>query len=161
MLVYRVQPPLYATSCLTGEGARRSGGRWNLAGTPLVYAATTPELALLETLVHLDGTPFYDQPPLVLITISVPDDSLLALPVEELPAGWDQLSYPSAVPAFLLPRLAPAHPVLGWLVPSAVLPASPSRCALLNPLNRRAAELQVVRTESIILDARLRPASVG
>ncbi len=161
MLVYRVQPSLYATSCLTGEGARRTGGRWNFAGTPLVYAATTPELALLENLVHLDGTPSYDLPPQVLITIRVPDELLLTLPLEELPLGWNQLLYPSTVPEFLLPWLVPAHPVLGWLVPSAVLPASPSRCALLNPLHRRAAELQILRTESIILDARLRPAPVG
>jgi len=42
-------------------------------GTPLIYTSTTPELVLLETLVHLNGTPLRDRPPLVRITIELPD----------------------------------------------------------------------------------------
>lgn len=158
MLVYRIQPPLYAASCLSGEGARLNGGRWNPKGIPLVYVATTPELALLETLVHLSGAPFADQPPLVLITIAVSDEVALSLPAEEMPIGWDQLPVPTIVLRFLLPRLGPASPVLGWLVPSVVLPVSPSRCALLNPLHRRFMEVHVLQIEPMVLDARLRPA---
>lgn len=155
MLVYRIQSPIYAADCLRGEGARRVGGRWNRPGTPLVYAATTPELALLETLVHLGTTSAAEQPPLVLITIEVPDELLQTLPVAELPEGWDRLPATTEVAAFLAPRLAPAHPVLGWLVPSAVLPASPSRCALLNPLHRWADRLRIVSTEPLQIDPRL------
>ena len=39
---------------LTGEGARRFGGRWNSAGVPVVYLAEHPALAALEVRVHLD-----------------------------------------------------------------------------------------------------------
>ena len=39
----------------TGEGARRAGGRWNHAGTAMVYTAGSLALAALEVLVHLDG----------------------------------------------------------------------------------------------------------
>ena len=73
MLAYRVQNPIYAADCLRGYGAQLFPGRWNVRGTPLVYAATTPEPALLENLVHLGTTDVRKAPPLVLMTIHVPD----------------------------------------------------------------------------------------
>ena len=39
---------------LSGEGARLYGGRWNTPGRPLIYAAETAALAVLEVRVHLD-----------------------------------------------------------------------------------------------------------
>jgi RES domain-containing protein len=34
-----IDTPGYAADDLSGEGARRSGGRWNRAGTPMVYVS--------------------------------------------------------------------------------------------------------------------------
>jgi RES domain-containing protein len=48
MLVYRIARAAY--SALDGEGARRSGGRWNSPGTPVVYTAGSRALAVLEVL---------------------------------------------------------------------------------------------------------------
>ena len=42
---------------LTGEGARRYGRRWNRPGRPMVYAASSAALAVLEIRVHLDLPP--------------------------------------------------------------------------------------------------------
>ena len=42
---------------LSGEGARRKGGRWNSPGKAVVYLAEEAALPVLETLVHLDLTP--------------------------------------------------------------------------------------------------------
>jgi len=39
---------------LSGEGARRLGGRWNSPGRPLIYLAEHPALAALEVRLHLD-----------------------------------------------------------------------------------------------------------
>ena len=39
---------------LSGEGARLYGGRWSSPGRPLVYAAESAALAVLEVRVHLD-----------------------------------------------------------------------------------------------------------
>lgn len=40
--------PLY-----DGEGARRSGGRWNSKGVRVLYMSENRSLAALEVLVHL------------------------------------------------------------------------------------------------------------
>jgi RES domain-containing protein len=61
-LAYRIQKGKHLATALTGEGARLTGGQWNPIGTPLIYASTTPELALLENMVHLDGTPLPSYP---------------------------------------------------------------------------------------------------
>ena len=58
---------------LTGEGARRFGGRWNSPGRPVVYLADHPALAALEVRVHLD-LPFELLPAdYVLMRVVVPD----------------------------------------------------------------------------------------
>jgi len=47
--------PDFGADDATGEGARRSGGRWNRAGVPVIYASRSQALACLEVLVHLDS----------------------------------------------------------------------------------------------------------
>jgi RES domain-containing protein len=52
-VAYRFTTPAYATRAdlVTGEGARRYGGRWNPPGSfAAVYASLSPETALAETL---------------------------------------------------------------------------------------------------------------
>ena len=51
---YRIVKTRRADTAFDGEGARRSGGRWNSRGTRVVYLAKTISLAALEILVHLD-----------------------------------------------------------------------------------------------------------
>ena len=41
-------------------------------GTPLFHTSTTPELAMLEVMVHTDGTPLRDLPPLVQVEHEIP-----------------------------------------------------------------------------------------
>ncbi len=52
MQVFRIATLPHATAAFSGEGARLYGGRWNPKGWPLVYAAATRSLALLEMLVQ-------------------------------------------------------------------------------------------------------------
>lgn len=51
--VFRIVSPRWASSALSGEGARLYGGRWNSPGRPMVYLASSRALAALELLVHL------------------------------------------------------------------------------------------------------------
>ena len=52
--IYRSSAPKYAATgdLLTGEGARRFGGRWNPVGVAAIYGSLTPQCALEETLAH-------------------------------------------------------------------------------------------------------------
>lgn len=158
LLAYRIQKLRFVASPISGEGARLYGGRWNPVGTPLVYASTSPELALLEVLVHLDGTPLSDLPPYAQVTLSVPDDLVEIITLAELPLNWHQVPGSDAAAQFLLPRLQPQHPYLAFVVPSSVSPNSPTRNVLLNPTHPRIGEITVVDTISpFIFDERLRP----
>jgi RES domain-containing protein len=51
--VYRLINAAFAEDALSGEGARRYGGRWNPPGFAVVYTSQSRALAALETLVHL------------------------------------------------------------------------------------------------------------
>jgi RES domain-containing protein len=51
---WRIVKASHADRAFTGEGAQRTGGRWNSAGVALVYASEHKSLAVLEMLVHLD-----------------------------------------------------------------------------------------------------------
>ena len=52
---FRICKSRYASSALSGEGAKKLGGRWNHPGLAVVYCSSTLALAQLETLVHLNG----------------------------------------------------------------------------------------------------------
>jgi RES domain-containing protein len=75
---------------LTGEGARLYGGRWNSPGRPMIYAAETAALAVLEVRVHLDLD--WDVLPsdYVLVAINLPEiqiEELTALPEDTVEVG--------------------------------------------------------------------------
>jgi hypothetical protein len=97
---------------------------------PLVYASGSPELAFLENMVHLDGTPLVDLPPFVLLTLELPAEAVEEIALANLPPGWDQRLYPKDVPQFLLARLQSANAELAFSVPSVVLASSsPATCS--------------------------------
>ncbi len=80
----------YEADDLSGEGARRTGGRWNAAGEAMIYASETQALACLETVVHLNagGLPLNRY----LVAVSIPDAvwrRSRIVRVAELPVGWD------------------------------------------------------------------------
>ena len=82
--------PDYTADDATGEGARRTGGRWNRKGLPVLYCAESIALAALETFVHLDSGSL----PLnrYLVHIDVPDnlwDQATLLQSSSLSVGWD------------------------------------------------------------------------
>jgi RES domain-containing protein len=82
---WRLTKTRYLGSAWDGEGARRSGGRWNSPGTAVVYASATLSLALVETLVHL---PSGVLPAYAAVPIHFEASLVEALPAEELPGGW-------------------------------------------------------------------------
>ena len=96
VVVWRIaaDTPAYTSDDLSGEGASRTGGRWNSKGNAVVYTSKTVSLACLETLVHLNagGLPLNRY----LVRVEVPDRtwaSRKVLTPDELPVGWDALPH--------------------------------------------------------------------
>lgn len=82
MRVWRLTSARHAS--FDGEGSRLAGGRWNLRGTPLVYASESLALAALEYLVNVD--PATAPGDLVAIAAVIPDEvAIKSIPAEELP----------------------------------------------------------------------------
>jgi RES domain-containing protein len=67
--LYRISKAHYAKSAFSGEGARLYAGRWNHAGTPMVYTSTSLALAALELFVHLNPA-------------DAPDEGVVGVPSE-------------------------------------------------------------------------------
>ena len=82
---WRIVKEKHAATAFTGEGAAKTGGRWNSRGVFLVYTSATRSLAVLESLVHLN-------PPVRFKYVAFPvrfDDALLEIfPLRNLPADW-------------------------------------------------------------------------
>jgi RES domain-containing protein len=149
--LWRITTPQWALDRRC-DGARLHGGRWNPPGLPVMYAGTSIEIAALEKFVHLNSAP---QPPLVLVSIDVPDDPQLhsRARVADLPADWAELPVPASTQEFGR-RWIEAGPGLVLLVPSVIVPEASN--ALINPLHSafKRVRLKVVRDFSF--DVRMR-----
>ena len=139
---WRLSKARYAGD-LTGQGAARDGQRWNQSGQRAVYLGLTPEITVLEVLVHLNG---------VLI-------APLVLSAYQVPAGPGLIS--EAEPETLHGQASAVFGgdwlrdggQLGLLLPSVVVPQA--RNLLLNPLHPAMAEVALVHQEPFQLDERL------
>jgi RES domain-containing protein len=84
---WRITRARYVATCLSGEGARIYGGRWNAPGVAIVYCAESIALAALEVLVHTDPSLVPDD--LVTVPVEVPDVATTrAIDPRKLPDGW-------------------------------------------------------------------------
>lgn len=149
MRVWRLSKAAFAA--LDGEGARLYGGRWNLAGTAVVYASESLALAALEFLVHLDTQ---DAPPdLVARPADLPEDLALdEVPVAGLPRSWRDYPPPEVL-ARRGSEWARRGRTVALRVPSAVVPHEWN--VLLNPGHPEFARIKVGRAERFSFDPRL------
>ncbi|MDO3376854.1 RES family NAD+ phosphorylase [Geoalkalibacter halelectricus] len=133
MHLYRLVPTRYAAD-LTGEGARLFGGRWSPPGIALIHTAQTVSLATLEYLVHqksLAQGPCH----VSLVIYELPEGvATERMDISSLPEGWDRYPSPTSLWDFGK-RWVMENRSVALLVPSAVVPMSPERNVLLNPLH--------------------------
>lgn len=147
---YRLTAPQWASTALSGEGARRFGGRWNSPGTPAVYLAETRALCALEMLVHLSD-PLSRQKSFVLLEIVLPASVVSTTPLP-LPEHWANLPPHRNSQRFGDEWLGRAR--TGVLrLPSAIIPEE--TVLLLNPLHPDAAAARIVTTRPFQFDDRL------
>ena len=92
MIVFRLSKAHYSKS-LSGEGARKYGGRWNSKGILVIYTCESRALCVTEIAVH---TPLGNIPlGYELISIEIPDDiQIKELNSKTLPADWRSFPHP-------------------------------------------------------------------
>lgn len=149
--------PGYQADDLSGAGARASGGRWNQAGVPLVYASETRALACLETVVHLNarGLPLNRY----LVAVTIPDDVWTRARTESatsLKVGWDAEPAGQVSIRFGTDWIRSASSAL-LIVPSVIVPEEFN--ILVNPTHSDAARITASKTRKWLYDHRLTKAA--
>jgi RES domain-containing protein len=141
MILWRiaVETRTYPATDLSGMGAAKYPGRWNEEGQPVVYAATTIVLAVLETAAHIDtgGLPLNR----FLVRIDVPEPAWAdreTLNVLRLPAAWCAIPAGKASVAIGAEWLR-ASRSLALVVPSVIVPEESA--VLINPAHPAATQL--------------------
>jgi RES domain-containing protein len=149
MIAYRLARTIFCD--VSGEGAKRYGGRWNLPGHPVLYASASISAALLERLTidpelfAADRCTLYS-----VMEFEFPDRLLFKPSLKHLPKGWDAIPSQMASMQFGTRLLREGR--LAFAVPSVV--DSTSWNIILNPLARDFGKVKW-KTYSLRLDQRI------
>ena len=146
-IVKQKNPPRKA---FDGEGARLYGGRWNSAGTPMVYTAQSQSLAVLEMLVHLDTPDLLEK--YVLFGVTMEEGLILVLAETDLPRDWKSDPPPARLRA-IGDAWATSLASVALRVPSSVIPAEFNY--LLNPKHKDFGKIEIGKLLPFQYDARL------
>jgi RES domain-containing protein len=149
MRAFRLVRKKYANP-LSGEGAARSGNRWNSKGTALIYCADSRALAMAEVAVHLSlGLLPKDYE---MVELEIPGDvSLRSLAPANLPVGWN--SFPHLLQTQRIgDEFVAAAESCVLQVPSAVVPGDFN--FLLNPAHPDFERIQIKGRVDFPFDSR-------
>lgn len=149
MIVYRIALTQY--NDLSGEGAKRYGGRWNKVGVPAIYAGSSISSCLLERLT-IDPELFSSERYILysIMEIQIPDKFIFYTEKTELPKNWNSLPPTKASQEYGSNLLHSG--LLCFAVPSVVDPSSMN--FVINPLSENF-NLLAFKTYSLQLDQRI------
>ena len=90
MIIYRLARTEFCD--VSGEGAKRYGGRWNLPGYPALYGSSSISSALLERLT-IDPELFAAERYVLysVMEFNCPDQFIQLPALKDLPKGWDAI----------------------------------------------------------------------
>ena len=147
---WRIVKSRYAAAAFDGEGARAFGGRWNSAGTAVVYTAETQSLAVLELLVHIQQSAVLQS----FSSIGVLFDDALVETVDAaaLPGNWMEYPAPSALQQIGDQWAAGLRSAV-LRVPSVVVPSESN--FILNPRHPDFAKVEIKAPTAFRFDPRL------
>ena len=92
---WRIVRKKHLATALTGQGASLYPGRWNSRGVPVVYAAGSISLAVLELLVHMESAP--TTPEYRLIELDFHETLVTEIDARRLPRNWRRDPAPRAL----------------------------------------------------------------
>jgi RES domain-containing protein len=146
---WRMVKKKHVATAFSGEGAAKTGGRWNSRGVAVVYTSASRSLAALETLVHLN--------PLVVFNYRVIRVEFEEAWVERLPLAAWPTDWKLEPPPLSTRRLGD-----GWVrslrsailaVPSVVIPEETN--FVLNPAHPGFKKIAISKSAPFIFDPRL------
>ena len=147
---WRIVKARYAAAAFDGEGAKRSGGRWNSPGRRVIYTSATASLAILEILAHLGSARALTA--WVLIECRFEPVLVTSLDPSMLPPQWQRYPAPAGVQA-LGDRWIDAGSSAVLAVPSVLVPQE--KYYLLNPVHPDFARIEILPPVPFEIDARL------
>ena len=137
-----------------GEGARKSGGRWNSVGIAVVYTSGTLSLALVEVLVHL---PSGILPAFSAVRVDFDESMVTTVGPRDLPANWRDYPPPPSTKAIGDLWVAQGGSLV-LRVPSVIVPTESNY--ILNPAHPAFADLTIGEPMPFPFDPRL-PMALG
>jgi RES domain-containing protein len=147
---FRVLKARHARAAMTGEGARRFGGRWNRIGEPVVYMSQSLALAVLETIAHLPRGE--KLPPFRMIQAEFEEKLVETVEVRQLPKRWKDKAHQEALQALGSKWLSELRSSI-LRVPSIIIPEEYNY--LINPLHPSFVTIKVSEASPFWLDPRL------
>ena len=146
---WRIVKEKHAASAFSGEGAAKTGGRWNSRGVPVVYASATKALAALETLVHLNPlVPFK----YVVFRLQFDEALIEKVPLNRLTADWRGEPPPPSTKAVGDDWVRDKRSAV-LALPSVIIPGELNY--LLNPAHPAFKRITIGKPEKFALDSRL------
>lgn len=147
---WRIVKSKHARGAFSGEGARLAGGRWNSAGTAVVYGAGSESLSMLELLMHLQSEDLLKS--YVMFEMVFSEKLVMTQKVGTLPRNWR-----SSPPPVALQRLGDAWVKSGvsavLRVPSVVVESEWNY--LFNPAHRDFGAVAIGPRRAVKFDGRL------
>lgn len=139
------------TDKLSGIGGLYVSGRWHFRGFRVLYTSSTPSLAALEILVHVD--PAITPAGLGLLEIDIPDGvEIEVYDPSLLTKNWQDFPPPRALQEFGSKWLAEQRTAI-LCVPSVVMPIEMNY--LINPVHAESPRISIVSERTFSFDPRL------
>ncbi|MFW2478404.1 MAG: RES family NAD+ phosphorylase [Sediminibacterium sp.] len=150
MILYRFAHHQFAED-LSGTGAKLKGGRWNNAGTAVLYTSSSISLALLEVLVN---TGSFDMLQLFkLMQLTLPDDApVYSIETKTLKKSWH---HDFEYTQWMGSEIIQDKNTLAIACPSAIVPQEKN--FLLNPAHKDYNRIRLKEVSNFHFDERLFP----
>jgi len=150
---YGITKAKHRLTAFDGEGAGIYPGRWNRAGTSMVYTASHLSLAVLEIMAHL-GSEKLVREKYVYFELDIDGALIKSPPKGGLPSNWKEYPAPSSTQKFGDKWVATNDtPVLK--VPSVIVDIESN--LLLNPLHPLFSEVKISAARKFDFDTRILP----
>lgn len=147
MICYRFAQSQFSHD-ISGEGAKKIGGRWNSKGIPVVYCSLTISLSLLELFIHSLSYDEIKQHHLMIIESAV--DNITEITTKELKKGWQlDIDYCK----FIGDEFLRTNTHLFLKVPSSIIPDENN--LLINPAHKDFSKVRIKSSRLFEFDSRL------